>query len=98
MQNQEIKINQGLVDSLLKSNFERADFLIQHLGESYGADYMVIDFNLIELFARLDTKIVEQQFVMLESEKGSQYKDYFVNVLIDYIQQINAPKKVNYAV
>lgn len=59
---------------------------------------MVIDFNLIELFARLDTKIVEQQFVMLESEKGSQYKDYFVNVLIDYIQQINAPKKVNYAV
>ena len=39
MQNQEIKINQGLVDSLLKSNFERADFMIQHLGESYGADY-----------------------------------------------------------
>ena len=38
MQNQENKINQGLVDSLMK-NFKRGSLIIQYLGETYGADY-----------------------------------------------------------
>ena len=49
---------------------------------------MVIDFNLIELFAKLPAKVVEKQFVILESERGSAYKDFFVDTLIEYIQGV----------
>lgn len=49
---------------------------------------MVIDFNLIELFAKLPAKVVEKQFVILESERGTAYKDFFVDTLIEYIQGV----------
>jgi len=49
---------------------------------------MVIDFNLIELFAKLPARDMEKQFDILESMYGTAYKDFFVDTLIEYIQGV----------